>query len=196
MYLVPAAYGQITRYDTTLPFGTAASYAIFDTAANVNSNSIGFAGGVFDGRYVYLVPFDNGSFFGQITRYDTTVPFTAASGYTIFNTTTGNTNSCGFDGGVFDGRFIYLVPSFNGAASGQITRIDAYPGPKAVALNALSAANGLTFTGTTTATGSLVLSTTTAGTAASGTSALPAQVAGYLSIVVNGSTQKIPYYNL
>ena len=46
----------------------------FDTTT-VNSNSTGFTGGVFDGRYIYLVPYNNGSIFGQITRYDTTRPF-------------------------------------------------------------------------------------------------------------------------
>ncbi|MBF8264064.1 MAG: hypothetical protein HW387_1729, partial [Parachlamydiales bacterium] len=127
VYLVPsnngAAFGQITRYDTTQSFTTAASYTCFDTLA-VNAASKGFAGGVFDGRYVYLVPNNNATAFGQITRYDTTQSFTAAASYTCFDTLTVNNASKGFFGGVFDGRYVYLVPNNNGNYFGQITRYD------------------------------------------------------------------------
>ena len=119
-YLAPNNNGQITRYDTTLPFTSTSSYSVFDTTT-VNANSKGFQGGVYDGRYVYLVPNYNGANFGQITRYDTTLPFTSTSSYSVFDTTTVNANSNRFYGGVYDGANIYLIPSNNG----QITRIAA-----------------------------------------------------------------------
>ena len=127
IYLIPenngAYFGQITRYDTTLSFTSASSYSFFDTTT-VNVNSKGFNGGVFDGRYIYLVPNNNGSPFGQITRYDTTLSFTSASSYSVFDTTTVNSNSKGFHGAVFDGKYIYFIPNNNGVAFGQITRYD------------------------------------------------------------------------
>ncbi len=127
LYFVPldngAPSGQITRYDTTASFTAAGSYAVYDTTA-VNSNSKGFTGAVFDGRYVYFVPYDNGAKFGQITRYDTTASFTAAGSYAVKDTTAVNANSKGFIGAAFDGRYIYFVPYDNGAKFGQVTRYD------------------------------------------------------------------------
>ncbi|MBF8263360.1 MAG: hypothetical protein HW387_1025 [Parachlamydiales bacterium] len=141
VYLVPfnngAALGTITRYDTTLSFLDAGSYNFFDTTT-VNTNSKGFYGGVFDGRYVYLVPSNNGASFGQITRYDTTLSFTTAASYTFFNTATVNANSVGFIGGVFDGRYVYLIAN----TFGTLTRLDAYTGPQATAMAASQAPNG------------------------------------------------------
>jgi hypothetical protein len=100
---------------------------VFDTTT-VNANSKGFNGAVFDGRYVYLVPYNNGAFYGQVTRYDTTGSFTAAGSYSVFDTTTVNANSKGFIGAVFDGRYVYLVPYSNGVSFGQVTRIKGYAG--------------------------------------------------------------------
>jgi uncharacterized membrane protein len=123
VYLVPYNNGQVTRYDTTGSFTAAGSYSVFDTTT-VNANSKGFHGAVFDGRYVYFVPYSNGAYSGQVTRYDTTGSFTAAGSYSVFDTTTVNANSKGFNGAVFDGRYVYFVPEYNGAYSGQVTRYD------------------------------------------------------------------------
>lgn len=132
VYFIPdstafnAPSGQITRYDTTGSFTATSSYSVFDTAT-VNANSTGFNGAVFDGRYIYLVPYYGPGFVGksgQITRYDTTGSFTAASSYSVYDTTAVNANSKGFIGAVFDGRYIYFVPNNNGAYFGQVTRYD------------------------------------------------------------------------
>jgi hypothetical protein len=128
VYFVPnyngAAYsGQVTRYDTTGVFTASTSYSVYDTT-NVNANSKGFVGAVFDGRYVYFVPNYNGAYSGQVTRYDTTGVFTAADSYSVYNTTAVNASSKGFYGAVFDGRYVYFVPNYNGAYFGQITRYD------------------------------------------------------------------------
>ena len=144
VYFVPHANGQITRYDTTGTFQIFTSYAVFNTQSNVNSNSSGFAGGVFDGRYLYLVPNNNGTS-GQITRLDTTLDFTASTSYSVLNTAVSsiNSNSRGFIGGMFDGRYVYLVPYNNGSNFGQVTRIDAYVGDPASIQSAAWAANGI-----------------------------------------------------
>lgn len=48
---------------------SASSYYTYDNAAG-SANSKGFFGGIHDGRYIYMVPFNNGSNFGQVTRLD------------------------------------------------------------------------------------------------------------------------------
>ncbi|MDO8625833.1 MAG: hypothetical protein Q7K39_00005, partial [Candidatus Magasanikbacteria bacterium] len=118
--------GTVVRYDTAGAFTATASWAYFDTAANVNASSKGFVGGVFDGRYLYLVPFYNGAYFGQVTRYDTTGSFTSAGSWSVFDTTAVNANSTGYAGAVFDGQYIYFVPNSlaGDVRHGQIARFD------------------------------------------------------------------------
>ena len=122
-----AYFGQVTRYDTTGSFTAAGSWSVYDTTA-VNANSKGFVGAVFDGRYIYFVPYNNGAYSGQVTRYDTTGSFTAAGSWSVYDTTAVNANSKGFYGAVFDGRYIYFVPYNNGAYSGQVTRLNGWVG--------------------------------------------------------------------
>lgn len=119
------ANGQITRYDTTLPFGDAGSYSVYDTRA-VSPVSAGFSGACYDGQFIYLVPTWGaplGMASGQITRYDTTLSFTDAGSYSIYNTSVGvDAASKGFRGAVYDGQYIYFIPADNGVPFGQITR--------------------------------------------------------------------------
>ena len=61
---------------------------------------------------------------GQITKYDTAVSFTSSNGYTVYNTTSSDSNSKGFHGGVFDGKYLYMVPYNNGSVFGRIRRLD------------------------------------------------------------------------
>ncbi len=127
VYLVPIAnsigyHGQVSRYDTTDSFTNQSSWSFYDTAAQ-NPNSKRFGGAVFDSRYIYFVPYGDPS--GQVTRYDTNGQFTNQSSWSFYDTASQNPNSKGFAGGVFDGRYIYLVPAFWGAVSpGQVTRYD------------------------------------------------------------------------
>ncbi|MBS0626538.1 MAG: hypothetical protein JSS32_10860 [Verrucomicrobia bacterium] len=189
IYLIPysiaTSTGQITRYDTTLPLTSPSSYLTFDTTANVNSNSKGFIGGVFDGKYLYLVP-NNGGTSGQLTRYDTTQSFATAASYLVYDTAAMNSNSKGFMGGIYDGRYVYLVPMNNGARFGQIARIHAYsglnlsPGPLSSAPNGFSVG-----TYTTAPSNSLVVS----GRVGIGnqTPAYPLDVAGNIAVSSAGS---------
>jgi hypothetical protein len=103
--------GRILRYDTTRPFDSLTSYVSFESAT-INNNSRGFYGAVFDGRYIYFIPYILMGIgeHGQITRYDTTKPFGDSDSYSIFDTNSVFTNSVGFRGGIFDGQYLYLTP--------------------------------------------------------------------------------------
>jgi hypothetical protein len=85
VYFVPSQqdsgvmHGDIVRYDTQGAFTSAASWSGADltSAGMLNSaNYQGFIGAVFDGRYLYLIPWDNAqppnSASGWVARYDTT----------------------------------------------------------------------------------------------------------------------------
>ncbi|MBS0625611.1 MAG: hypothetical protein JSS32_06140 [Verrucomicrobia bacterium] len=194
LYLVPnvngvSQSGQITRYDTQLPFTAARSYSVFDTKTFVNSNSAAFRGGVFDGRYLYFVPGNSSS--GQITKYDTTLLFSASTSYSVFNTASVSTNSTGFLGGAYDGRYLYLAPQLSGTTvSGQITRTIAYSGPPVTAPSISYA------TGTFTVTGNFAFTTVFSTSASAGTQqATLNTAAGFLVVLVNGTPQKIAFYN-
>jgi hypothetical protein len=76
-----------------------------------------FLGGVFDGRYVYFAPVraeGSSIFLSMITRYDTQAPFTAGASWSTFDTRPLNPSSISpfrFVAAVFDGRFVYFVPT-------------------------------------------------------------------------------------
>ena len=68
-------HGEVLRYDTTSNFESAESWSTFDAGANgVGNDPVGYAGGIFDGKYIYFVPFkdSNGQYHGEVLRYDTT----------------------------------------------------------------------------------------------------------------------------
>jgi hypothetical protein len=60
----------LTRFDSRAAFDAPASWSNFEMST-VNSGPLGFSTGIFDGRYVYLVPYGQGMFNGLISRYDT-----------------------------------------------------------------------------------------------------------------------------
>ena len=122
-YLIPhsngAYHGIVTRVDLQ-NFNTA-SIAYLNVAAG-NANAVGFIGGFTDGRYGYLVPYNGGTGTPILTRIDFQ-NFTA-SGVTYLNVSTNNANAKGFIGGFINGRYGYLVPHYNGAYHGILTRVD------------------------------------------------------------------------
>ncbi len=126
--MTPVYSGLAVRYDTHQTFGTAGSWSLFDVST-VNANAKGFIGATFDGRYVYLVPFYDGTDYdGVVPRYDTQgTGFTVAGSWTTFDTSTVTAGARGFQGAGFDGQYVYLVPSHNAAATplGKITRFNA-----------------------------------------------------------------------
>jgi hypothetical protein len=133
IYFVPysgsARSGIVVRYDTQASFAAPSSWAIFDTTT-VDTNAKGFMGAAFDGRFVYLVPYDNGARDGIVVRYDTQATFSASSSWSTFDTTRLDARAKGFKGATFDGRYVYLVPNDNGilvngsTADGVVARYD------------------------------------------------------------------------
>ena len=97
----------VVRYDTTLAFTSKKAWTDFDVSAIVGG-PITFAGAVFDGRGLMLVPSGVGSFL----RYDTQSGFQDPSSWTSLSPSTGLDASMpyGFAGGVFDGNESYFVP--------------------------------------------------------------------------------------
>jgi hypothetical protein len=118
--LFPSAYGVVWRYDTQASFTADASWSRFDTAQLPDSPQ-GFFGAGFDGRYVYFVPNDSMAQ-ALLVRVDTTGDFTMPTSWST--SSLGNADvsvAYGFDGAVFDGRFLYVIP---GTGRG-IARFDA-----------------------------------------------------------------------
>ena len=146
----PQLHGEVLRYDTTGTFAAASSWATFDVVAEgVATDPGGYRGALFDGRYVYLVPMS-----GEVVRYDTTTDFSNPSSWAAYAPGEHGVgeNLGGYDGGAFDGRFIYFAPDH-----GEVLRFDTTldfevpsswaafnPGDNGVELNA-SGYRGATF---------------------------------------------------
>jgi hypothetical protein len=101
--------GQVTRFDTQATFKTAASWSRFDTTT-VDPDAHGFSGVTFAGRYLYFAP--RSSTNAHAARYDTQADFKTAGSWATFETTSLGQYAGGFNGALFDGRYVYFVPSF------------------------------------------------------------------------------------
>ncbi|MCC6526015.1 MAG: hypothetical protein IT373_25435, partial [Polyangiaceae bacterium] len=102
---------------------SAANWATFDVST-ADAGAKGFDGAAFDGRYLYLVPYNNGSPDGIVARFDTQAPFGSTSSWSTFDVSTVDAGAKRFHGAAYDGRFLYLVPYHNGAADGIVARFD------------------------------------------------------------------------
>ena len=104
--------GKFLKYDYTDSF-TAGNFSSFDLST-IDSAYKGFVDMTYDGRYVYLVPYENNSGkHGNVIRYDTTLSFSSSSSYEILNLASLNSSYIGFAGATFDGRYIYFCPRQN-----------------------------------------------------------------------------------
>ena len=83
----------------------------------------GFTGGFTDGRYGYMVPYNNGSLSGRVARVDLQ-NFTTTGVTSLDLATTVDSKLKGFYGGFTDGKFGYFVPNNNGSISGVAARVD------------------------------------------------------------------------
>ncbi len=134
VYFVPGGYvsccpGEVLRFDTLGAFDSAGSWAAYDAGANgVGADPDGYAGGVFDGRYLYFVTNNNGTeSHGEVLRYDTLGAFASTGSWSTFDPGANGvgTTPDGYAGGVFDGRYVYFVPNYKGADShGEVLRYD------------------------------------------------------------------------
>ena len=95
LYFVPyqngiGRHGEVLRYDTTDNFQSGNAWSTFDPSVNgLGSNFNGYQGGIFDGKYVYFVPYHTGGTQGEVLRYDTTSNFESLSSWSTFNASTG-----------------------------------------------------------------------------------------------------------
>ena len=94
-------------------------------------------GAVFDGRYVYFIPYLHGVVESILARYDTLGAFNAADAWTTFNLATlsadGGATTSGFFGGAFDGRYVFFIPRNDGAPDGRVLRYDSQASADAAA---------------------------------------------------------------
>ncbi len=105
------------------PITDKANWSLFDVGG-LYPAAKGFASQVFDGRYLYFVPNNNGAPDGVVTRFDTQAGFGSSGSWETFDVATVTATAKGFIGGAFDGRYVYFVPYNNGAYDGVIARYD------------------------------------------------------------------------
>ena len=111
--------GNVLQYDTQAGFTAGGSWNAYDASGTSGLVAKGYTGAVFDGRYVYFIPNSNGTGrHGVVLRYDSQGGFSTSSSWVAFDVSAIGTNTKGYNGGVFDGRFLYLVP-FNDGTSDQ-----------------------------------------------------------------------------
>ncbi|MEM4245014.1 MAG: LamG domain-containing protein, partial [Candidatus Nanoarchaeia archaeon] len=135
LYLVPVAnatgssttggHGIFLRYDTQAEF-TNESFIAYDASRTDGLVAEGYHGGVYDGRYIYFAPYRNSStatategYHAVALRYDTQGGFTNAASWTAYDASyTGGIVTTGYYDAVFDGRYVYYVPLYNGSTNG------------------------------------------------------------------------------
>ncbi len=122
-------HGEVLRFDTRGAYTSPASWESFDAGdSGVGSDPDGYAGAVFDGRYVYFAPDHNGTGrHGEVLRYDTQAAFGAAAGWSAFDPGASGvgTDPDGYRAAEFDGRYIYFAPDHNGTGRhGEVLRYD------------------------------------------------------------------------
>jgi hypothetical protein len=91
-----------------------ATFETFDYSMKSGINTArGFGGAVYDGRYVYFVPFfDAGAYQSTAIRYDTKGSFTEVGSWDSFTIASSvASKAVGFLGGAFDGRYVYFAPN-------------------------------------------------------------------------------------
>jgi hypothetical protein len=121
IYFAPLSYGKPLRYDTRCAFSDSSSWSAFDARPLGLIRSVG---AVFDGRYVYYASYGETA---SAVRYDTKGDFTDASSWSSYEITrTQGRRRLGYDGAIFDGRYIYYVPYWDAGDDyhGEMLRYD------------------------------------------------------------------------
>ena len=126
VYFVPYAHGTVVSYNTEMPFADPTSWEAFAPGMVDGLDCRGYDGAAFDGRWVTFIPFWDGEstvdgFHARILRYDTTQPFTVSQAWQAADgAVLAPPNPGGFNGGAFDGRFLYMAPWRRNDVSGEI----------------------------------------------------------------------------
>ena len=130
MYFVPNNNGSVSgivlRYDTTKPFKSSTSWEAYNAGSVDSLTTKGFKGAVFDGQFIYFVPYNNGAYNGIVLRYDTTKPFKDATSWEAYDLgSMAGGAAKGYWGAVILENFVYFSPHRNASAyHGQILRYD------------------------------------------------------------------------
>jgi len=136
VYFVPYANSVVVRYDTRGGFHSETSWEARDARATSGLDTRGYDGAAFDGRYVYFIPFWDGDdggrgFHARLLRYDTSRDFADPGAWDASDgSALAPPNPGGFNGGAFDGRYLYMAPwredcdTGDIASHGQVLRYD------------------------------------------------------------------------
>jgi hypothetical protein len=121
VYLCPRTSNVCVQYDTLEPsLNSVNGMKTFPIKEVLPSSQTypEYASSVYDGRYIYYIPYagpTGTSTNSKIVRYDTTYDFQQIYAYSNIDTQTINVpyaSACkGFKGGIFDGKYIYYLPS-------------------------------------------------------------------------------------
>lgn len=107
VYFMPLSFAAVLRYDTRSGFREKKSWRAYSIARFGFTRTVG---GVFDGRYVYIVPYGDCP---VAVRCDTAGDFSAAKSWSAYEIArTPGLKVIGFDGGAFDGRYVYYIPYY------------------------------------------------------------------------------------
>lgn len=129
VYFIPNpffAHSKVLRLDTRREFLEDDSWSIYDLS-NFNGEEYpggGFFGGIFDGTYLYFIPFNSK---GNVLRLNTRENFLDSASWSSVSLQeifAGSSESFAnnFAGSVFDGRYIYFSP----IKQGNVVRYDTY----------------------------------------------------------------------
>ena len=102
-------------------------FTAYDASATDNLVCKGYKGAVTDGQFVYFVPFHNGAaYHGVVLRLQLRNPFKEAGSWAAFDAgAVAGLITRGYQGAVFDGRYIYFAPHYNGNSyHGIVLRLD------------------------------------------------------------------------
>ncbi len=117
VYYVPYAHSNAVRYDTRGDFKDPEAWEAYDAAGTSGLHTKGYDGAAFDGQYVYYIPFYEGDepqrgFHCRVLRYNTCMNFTDKAAWDAADggVFTYPPNPGGFNGGAFDGRYVYFAP--------------------------------------------------------------------------------------
>jgi hypothetical protein len=106
MYFVPLRHSVVVRYDTQGEFKDKNKWAAFDAKPLEMEHCVG---AVFDGQFIYFVPYDH----HIVVRYDTTGSFNDNDNWSRYDVKNiPGLRKYGYDGGFFDGRYVYFIPFF------------------------------------------------------------------------------------
>jgi hypothetical protein len=177
VYFVPASTtgNVVARYDTQSGdpkgFASALSWDSFDLSTIGDAGPVaGFFGGAFDTRYLYLVPYLDGTPHGDVVRFDTkgrppdaghpdggdagsAGPFDNVANWSVSNVAASDPHAAGFNGAIYDGTTLFLVPFANdvfdagvhGGKSSTVARLTLKNWPGGWSTYDLTNVNGLLY---------------------------------------------------